>query len=207
MGLRDRLNELFGRNKKAKETQQPPIVNNRRNNAMNFRTLQRRDGTSIDIMPVLDTLGGQECKPVYNNRTHQGQHIAKFIICSPEVERLGKGNFTTILIDINKELLDSPEGADWIANGLLSSQRIEKVINEYNGYAGGLVRNENGQITGKYVDQGIIEWLGMDAQEKSKKYQKEQTLRDEQYKAKIKADAAKRGVNIKTSHAEDLSLL
>ena len=202
MGLMDRL---FG--KREKETEQPPIVNNRRNNVMNFRTLQRRDGTSIDIMPVVDSMGNQTYDQVFNSRTNKMQLLPKFVINSSEVARLGKGNFTTILMDINKDLLDTPEGANWIANGLLSGQRIEKIINDYNGYAGGLAINENGQITGKYKDEGIINGLKMTAQEKNAVYQKEQALRDEQATAQAIAKAEKYGVNIKTSHAEDLSSL
>lgn len=202
MGLMDRL---FG--KKEKETEQPPIVNDRRNNVMNFRTLQRRDGTSIDIMPVVDSMGNQTYDQVFNSRTNKMQLLPKFVINSSEVARLGKGNFTTILIDINKDLLDTPEGANWIANGLLSGQRIEKIIKDYNGYAGGLAINENGQITGKYRDEGIINGLKMTAQEKNAVYQKEQALRDEQATAQAIAKAKKYGVNIKTSHAEDLSSL
>lgn len=201
MGLIDRL---FG--KKTKENEQPLMANNRRNNEMNFKKLQRRDGTSIDIMPVLDETGYQKYESVYNNRTHEGQYIAKFIISSQEVERLGKGNFITILMDVDENTLNTLEGVDWIANGLLSGQRIEKIINTYNGYAGGLTKNQNGQITGKYIDQGIVEWLKMDAQEKNEVRKKEQAIIDEKLKAEAIAKAEKQGINIKTSHAENLSL-
>ena len=201
MGLMDRL---FG--KKVKETEEPQALNNRKNNPMNFRTLQRRDGTSIDIMPVVDSMGNQTYDQVFNSRTNQMQLLPKFVINSPEIEKMGKGSFTTILMDINKDLLDSPEGAEWISNGLLSSQRIEKVINTYGGYAGGLAINENGQITGKYIDEGVVNGLKISKQQQWEVYQANQVHRDEQAKAQAIANAEKYGVNIKTSHAEDLSL-
>lgn len=201
MGLMDRL---FG--KKVKETEEPQALNNRKNNTMNFRTLQRRDGTSIDIMPVVDSMGNQTYDQVFNSRTNQMQLLPKFVINSPEIEKMGKGSFTTILMDINKDLLDSPEGAEWISNGLLSSQRIEKVINTYGGYAGGLAINENGQITGKYIDEGVVNGLKISKQQQWEVYQANQVHRDEQAKAQAIANAEKYGVNIKTSHAEDLSL-
>ena len=201
MGLMDRL---FG--KKAKETEQPPIVNNRRVEGRSFTTLVRKDGTSIDIMPVVDSMGNQTYDQVFNDRTNQMQLMPKFVINSPEVARFGKGNFTTVLIDINKDLLDTPQGADWIANKLLSGQRIQKVLQEYNGYAGGLSINQNGQITGKYIDEGIVNGLKLSKQQQWEAYQANQILRDEQAKAQAISNAEKYGVNIKTSHAEDLSL-
>ena len=53
MGLMDRL---LGR--KENEVKQAPASTNKSAN-MNFQTLQRRDGSKIDIMPVVDKMGNQ----------------------------------------------------------------------------------------------------------------------------------------------------
>ena len=201
MGLMDRL---FGK-KDNQQEQQAPIENKRSNN-INFQTLQRRDGTSINIMPVVDSMGNQTYEQVFNNATKQMQLMPKFIINSPELANIAKGDFTTVLMDINKDILNTPQGADWVANGLLSGQRLQKVFNEYGGYAGGLAMDQFGQITGKYIDPGIVNGLKMSKQQQWQEYQVEQTNRDKQATEQAIVTSQKYGVNIKTSHAEDLSI-
>ena len=201
MGLMDRL---FGKRDNQQE-QQAPVVRNKNNN-MTFQTLQRRDGTSINIMPVVDSMGNQTYEQVFNDTTKQMQLMPKFIINSPELANISKGDFTTVLMDINKDILNTPEGADWVANGLLSGQRLQKVFNEYGGYAGGLSTNQFGQITGKYIDPGIVNGLKISKQQQWQEYQAGQADRDKQAKEQAIIDSQKYGVNIKTSHAEDLSI-
>ena len=200
MGLMDRL---LGR--KENEVKQAPVEKSENNN-MKFQTLQRRDGTSINIMPVVDKMGNQTYEQVFNERTKQMQLMPKFVVSSPEIARVKGADFTTILMDINKDALYTLQGADWVANGLLSGERISKVLNEYGGYAGGLSIDQNGQVTGKYIDPGIVNGLKVSKQQQWEEYQANQAVREAEYKNKIVADSEKQGVNIKTSHAEDLSL-
>ena len=197
------LDKLFG--KKEKQQEQLPIENNQSNIAK-FQTLQRRDGTSIDIMPIVDRMGNQTYQQVFNSRTNQMQLMPRFTISSPELKEIVNGTFAPVLIDIDKEILNTPEGIDWVANSLLSSERIEKVFNGYSGYVGGLSIDQTGQITGKYIDQGIINGLKISKQQQWEEYQAKQAVLDEQDKNQKIADAKNHGVNIKTSHAEYLSL-
>ena len=200
MGL---IDKLLGRNEK--QTEESKVANNQ-GNSINFQTLQRRNGTSINIMPVLDKMGNQIYQQVFNNRTNELQLIPRFTISSPELRNFVNGDFAPVLIDIDKEILNTLEGAEWVANGLLSSERLEKVFNQYRGYAGGLTVDQNGQITGKYVDQGIIDGIKISKEQEWKEYQARQAVLDEKLKNQRIDEAKKYGVNIKTSHAEPLSL-
>ena len=199
MGLMDRL---LGR--KENKVEQAPVEKSENNN-MKFQTLQRRDGSKIDIMPVVDKMGNQTYEQVFNERTKQMQLMPKFVVSSPEIAKLKGADFTTILMDINKDALYTLQGADWVANALLSGERMSKVINEYGGYAGGLSIDQTGQITGKYIDPGIVNGLNISNKQRWEEYQANQAVRDKEDEAKIKANAEQKGVNIKTSHAEDLS--
>jgi len=203
MKLLDRIKQFFNRKNRIEALPEPQsnyIVENK-------MILNREDGTSIEISPVLDRTGNQQYEQVFNNRTQQMQYIPKYKIYSEELKELINPNILqhTILMDINPEMLKNEYYADYIANQMLSQERMSKVIKQYQSYAGGISLDENGQVRGRYVDDGIIQTLNATREENSRRVEEARINREEADRKEILEKAQNLSVNIKNSHAEDLS--
>lgn len=191
--------KIFNREEQPKALPEAVSMNN------NLKTFYREDGTTINISPILDKLGNQVYEQVLNHRTGQIQYMPKYNICSEEIRNLTGSDMTNILMDVDIKLLQDPTYSSYIANTLLGTNRISKIMNEYERYAGGIEINDVGEVRGKYIDNGIIAGLKANRQENFARYQEEQARREAEREAEIKEYAESQGVNIKTSHAEDLS--
>ena len=174
-------------------------------NIQNTHNFYREDGSNITISPVLDRTGNQLYEQVLNHRTGELQNIAKYSVYSPEMQQLTGSDIETILIDLDSKLLQDSNYSNYVVNTLLSPERISKIVNQYENYAGGISVNESGEITGKFVDNGIIKGLTASRQENFQRYQQEQAARDAAYRNEIRSNAANHSVEYKTNHAEDLS--
>ena len=203
MKIIDKLKEMFS--KIFNKEEQPKALPEANLTQNNIQTFYRDDGTTINISPILDKLGNQVYEQVLNHRTGQIQYMPKYNISSNELEGMIGCSMTSILMDVDSKLLQNPTYSHYISNVLLGTNRISKIINEYERYAGGIEMNESGDITGKYIDKGIIKGLTANRQENFAKYQEEQARRDAERQAEIIQQAQAHDVNIKTSHAEELS--
>ena len=196
--VKDIWNKIF--NKKDEIKALPESTN-----IQTTHSFYREDGSNIMISPVLDRTGNQVYEQVLNHRTGELQNIAKYSVCSPEMQELTGSDIKTILIDLDSKLLQDSNYSNYVVNTLLSPDRLSKIVNQYENYAGGISVDESGEITGKFVDKGIIKGLTASRQENFQKYQQEQAARDAAYKDEIRANAANHSVEYKTNHAEDLS--
>ena len=196
--IKELWNKFFHKNPEIKalpETTSPQPIN----------SFYRNDGSSISITPVLDRVGNQVFEQVLNHRTGELQNIAKYCVCSPEIEQITGSDMKTILIDLDSSFLGNPNYQDYILNTLLSPDRIPKIIGQYENYAGGINLDESGNISGRFIDKGIINGLTASRQENFARYQQEQANRDAAYRQSIEENAKNTPINYKTSHAEDLS--
>ena len=203
MKIIDKFKEMFS--KIFNKEEQPKALPEANLTQNNIPTFYRDDGTTINISPILDKLGNQVYEQVLNHRTGEMQYMPKYSISSNELEGIIGCSMTNILMDVDSKLLQDPTYSHYISNVLLGSNRISKIINEYERYAGGLEMNDSGDIKGEYIDKGIIAGLSASRQENFARYQQEQARRDAEREAEIRQQAQAHGVNIKTSHAEELS--
>lgn len=152
MNILDRIKNFLFRNKvKAL----PSPSDEKDHSASNSFVLNRNDGTTVTIRPILDRVGNQAYEQVFNEASHQFQNIPRYMVsCNELSEICGEGTLAKqILMDINADTLKDPYYADYIANNILNGNRMEKVINEYHGYAGTILTDKNGAIINKAVDQ------------------------------------------------------
>lgn len=165
MGLFDKL--FKGDSKKLSSTELPQ--NNTTLPQTNYYHLQRADGSTISIAPETDPMGYQLYSQIYNSRTNQLQNIPRFWVISDELKALSIHQnlvHESLLIDIDPNILQNPYYANEVANQLLSADRMKKIMGAYHKYVGGLQYDQQGYVTGKYVDQGIITSLSMDAKQR-----------------------------------------
>lgn len=211
MSILERLKNFFKGNKqKALPEGQfdQPVYNNANYNSFNSnrKVLTRQDGSKLEIEPILDSTGNQTYESVFNEKTHQFQAIPKYKIMSEELKQIVNPDLLnhTVLIDIDPSLLQNPNVCDFIANSLLSAKRMEKVVNEYGNYAGTFELNSQGKFE-KKIDLGIINTLNDTKANNARKVEEDRMRREQQQKEDILRNAQNKKVNIKTSHAEDLS--
>lgn len=135
----------------------------------NYYNIPREDGSILSIAPETDKMGNQLYSQIYNTNTNQLQLIPRFWVISDELRAASIHSnliHESILIDIDPNILQNPYYASQVANVLLSADRMSKVMKQYHQYAGGLEYDQNGYVVGKYVDNGIISSLQIDATER-----------------------------------------
>lgn len=196
--IKEIWNNIFHKNPETKAL--PEATSNQ-----SINSFYRDDGSSISITPVLDRTGNQVFEQVLNHRTGELQNIAKYCVCSPELRQLTGSDMKTILMDFDSCFLQNPDYQNYIVNTLLAPERMQKIIGQYENYAGGITLDESGNIEGKYIDKGIINGLTASRQENFARYQQEQAAREESDRESMRQQAANLSVNYKNSHAEDLS--
>ena len=208
MGLLDRFKNLFRRNKAENINALPeytgsyPQYENPSVVSSNAYKLTREDGTTIEIEPVLDDLGYQSYSQVYNQRTHQMQNIPKFKVMHDWSH--GRIRQDEILMDIDPNILNNPEYSQFIANTMLSEDRIFKIINEYGNYAGMIAQDQNGRL-GKTIDAGIIKTLNSERAVTANKIEEDRINAENLRNREILERAKQRGVHIETNPEIDLS--
>lgn len=202
MKIIDKFKDIFGKifNKKEEIKALPEA----RYEQKNYYTFHREDGTSFDIIPIVDKVGNQVYEQVLNHASNQIQYLPKYCISSNEVQEINGCNMTSILMDIDRDVLENPQYSNYIANVFLGAKKIPKIMEEYEKYAGGLEIRDTGEITEK-LDQGIISGLKANRQQNFERYKQEQAKREAQLQMEMKDKAKTINVNIKTSHAEELS--
>ena len=208
MGLRDRLKSIFNRGSEqsGSKTDMPPKANLQNKSNDSFKYFTRKDGTQIGIGPVLDSMGNQTYMQVLNARTGQMKCIPKFSIITPELRGIVNSDFCQVYMDIDPKMLEDPYYSKYIANEMLGAQRMSKVIKQYKGYVGGMSLDQNGNITQRYIEQGIVEGLDLSQKEQWEQYRQRIAQADEERNAEALKRASEHGVHYKTSYAEDLSI-
>ena len=202
MKIIDKFKEMFS--KIFNRDEQPKALPEAISTRYEMTTYYRDDGTSIGISPMLDKLGNQAYETVLNYRTGQLQYLPKYNICSEEINNIRGCNLTSIVMDVDSRLLQDPTYSNYIVNSFLGTDRIYKIFNEYEGYAGGISINERGEI-GRYIDQGIVQSLNAVRLQKNEIYEKEQEKRNEEWRLAVEEKAKNIPLHIKDSHAEELS--
>lgn len=197
MNILDRIKNFL--KKTEGEVEQSQAVNTNIN-LPNSHILPRADGSTLEIAPELDKMGNPTYEQVYNRRTKAIQAIPKFRVSSSN-ELMMQGVLSkVILMDIDPQLLNNPQYADFIANEMLSAKRMEKVIEEYGNYAGTIRTDSNGRLM-KMKDEGIISSLKATNLENAKRIEE-----DRKVAHKLEADAIRaNSANTRTSRAENLS--
>lgn len=168
--------------------------------------ITRADGTELEIWPQLDRLGNQIYEQVYNSRTNQMQCIPKFTIYADELKDLLHSQILScpVLIDMDPNLLKNQECLQYIANNMLNKERMQKVINQYKGYAGILEVDSNFRYD-KKIDMGIIETKTKTKEEYDRMLMKAWEKRDMEEEKRIREESKNLTTHYKTSHAEDLT--
>lgn len=179
---------LFNRTKKNEPSRETRASTD---SLSGFMQIPRADGSVIGIRQQTDKMG----YPLYEQIA--GKIIPKFSVIAPELQHVSTGNdltkVQTILIDfpdINDVLkLNDPYYMSQVVNTLLNANRMQKIMQEYHGYAGGLNLDINGQVIGKFVDANVINQLKMDKSTRDAIYAKTQA----EAQAARTAAAAKQG--------------
>lgn len=179
---------LFNRNKKNEPSRETRSTTDP---LSGFIQIPRADGSVIGIRQQTDKMG----YPLYEQIA--GKVIPKFSIIAPELQQYSaRGALTkvqTILIDFpdinDVQKLNDPYYMSQVANILLNANRMQKIMKEYHGYAGGLNLDSNGNVVGKFVDANVINQLKMDKSSRDALYAKTQA----EAQAARTAAAAKQG--------------
>ena len=181
------FDKIFGRNKEEK------IVSN------DYISLQRNDGTVLHIKPNLDIEGNHTAKSIQDEYGKNIADIPEYLVY--EQQENGEFVIHRILMELQKEVFAVPYYADYIANALLSEERLHgKILNDYHGYAGFFNLDDNGQITGRSIRAEIIEALNVEKINEHNKKIREKETREEALRQEIRSK-----VHVKEDHAERLS--
>lgn len=146
MKITDKIKEIWNKIfHKNPETKALPEARN----TQHMNSFYREDGSSISITPVLDRAGNQVFEQILNHRTGELQNIAKYCVCSPELRQLTGSDMKTVLMDFDSSFLQNPDYQNYIVNTLLAPERMQKIIGQYENYAGGITLDESGNIEGE----------------------------------------------------------
>lgn len=118
------------------------------NLSLNF---QRDDGSTLSIIPVMQLNGEQKYKTIRNELTGNMTQIPVYTVVNENYKDGAQMLAHCILLDITVEQLQNfrQDEIHFFSNDLLSKERIEKVIKQYEGYAGGMYRDQNTRNTYK----------------------------------------------------------
>jgi len=204
MGFWDKIKSWLGINK-VKAI--PEGQTNQRDSKNEDIIIQRRDGSSITLRPRFDKVGEQALKPVFNAKTGEMQYTYEYTIedkALANAKTIHGASFATILMDIDANLLKDPTYNYYIADILLEPERITEIIDSNEHYAGGLNIGDKGQILGYHCDDGVIQGLNASRNELfNANHERSEAAIAEMNKQQQEYQDRK-GVNIKTSHAEQL---
>lgn len=178
MGLFDR----FRRNKRLEtyfNNMDNSLVNANINQSVfeNGIYIERQDQTHLDIAPKLDTVGNQMYKQVFNPQTRKMQNLGIWLVdyktqgyleacdTSPEIREIYldeyiKPNWFTDRSnrDSNGDTLE-----EFLANVILRRDMLKQIVEQREGYVGGIRRDTNGQFI-QYINSGIVNELKVERQ-------------------------------------------
>ena len=115
-------------------------------------SFQRDDGSILTLTPRMQLNGEQECEVIRNEKTGNLVRIPIYEVPNEEYKPGEVQLFSRkILLDMTVEQIRNMELDEIIffSNDLLSQKRLNKVLNEYGGYAGGIGRKPNTRRTYK----------------------------------------------------------
>ena len=191
--LTNRIKGIFNKNKALPETtEKTNVLSNKaydKWNSNNKYSFTRDDGSILEIEPILNDIGHQRLEQVYNRTTKQFQAIPIFTIRSEELKRIFGPQILghEILIDIDPNLLADPKYSHFIVNVLLNANRMEKIFNDYCGFAGSIIDDQSGNLK-KCIDPGIVSTLNSTREENAKELAKQAAIRNAEENARIKAN-------------------
>lgn len=168
--------------------------------ANNYINIPRNNGSMLHIKPNLDQEGNHVSRAIQDELGKNIANIPEYSV----YEQRENGEFVIhkILIEMQKEFLDVPYYAEYIANALLSEERLHgKVLGDYNGYAGFFNLDENGQITGRSIRAEVVKALNV---EKINEHD-DKIRADEALEQALRDEIRGKTVHVKGDHAERLS--
>ena len=118
------------------------VKNSQINQPLNF---QRDDESTLSLIPRMLQNGEQEYETIRNELTGNITHIPVYTVLNENNQEGVQILAHRILLDIPVEQLKKfqQDEIHFFANDLLSKERIEKVVNQYEGYAGGMYREQH----------------------------------------------------------------
>lgn len=131
-----------GQTTSEKNWREELVKNSQINQPLNF---ERDDGSTLSLIPRMLQNGKQECETIINEKTGNMVKIPVYTVINENHQQGAQILAHRILLDINIEQLKSfqQDEIQFFANDLLSKERIERVVNQYEKYAGGMYRNQN----------------------------------------------------------------
>ena len=122
------------------------VKNSQINQPLNF---QRDDGSTLSLIPRMLQNGEQEYETIRNELTGNMAQIPVYTVVNENSQQGAQILAHKILLDITVEQLQNfqQDEIHFFANDLLSKERIEKVVNQYEGYAGGMYREQHTRNT------------------------------------------------------------
>ena len=106
---------------------------------------QRDDGSTLSIIPRMQLNGEQEYETIKNELTGNITQIPVYTVVNENSQEGAQILAHKILLDITVEQLQNfqQDEIHFFSNDLLSKERIERVVNQLEGYAGGIYRNQS----------------------------------------------------------------
>lgn len=116
------------------------------NEPLNF---QRDDGSTLSLIPRMQLNGEQEYEVIRNEMSGNIMQIPVYMVVNENYEEGAQVLSYKILLDMNVEQLRNlqPDECRFFSNELLDKERMKKIVTEYEGYAGGMYREQNTRNT------------------------------------------------------------
>ena len=157
----------------------------------------QKDNKKISIFPLVDDNNVISQEPIYDRNGNFIRYLSKFRYIQTDNLNNQCMSFN-ILIDLDINLYNHDINyRNAIYSKLLSPNRISKIHNEYNKYAGGLYFDPKTHKYSKYIDPQILD--GLDYKRKLEEQKSSSSFQ------KRRQDFLKRTSSIKPDHAEILS--
>lgn len=153
----DMVKDFFRRFKKKENEQQKLLISGKNSNGRTWREelveksksienlrFQRNDGSILTLIPRIQENGEQACDVIKNEFSGVINSIPVYTIMCEQNGQGAQILGNKILLDMNLERIKSlnPDELDFFSNVLLSKSRVDKIINQYEGYAGGMYREQ-----------------------------------------------------------------
>ncbi len=160
----DMVKDFFRRFKKKENGQQKLLTSGKNPSGRAWREelvekskgienlkFQRNDGSILTLIPIIQENGKQACDVIKNEFSGVINSIPVYTIMCEENGQGAQILGNKILLDMNLDRIRSlnPDELDFFSNVLLGKGRVEKIINQYEGYAGGMYRDQETRKTKK----------------------------------------------------------
>lgn len=160
-----------------------------------------KNNKQLSIFPLVDNNNVLSQEPIYDKYGNYIKNLTNFRYVEIDNNTQEFKQFN-ILVDLDLNLYNNDINyRNAIYSKLLSFNRIPKICNEYNRYAGGLYFNRKTNQYEKYVEKTILDSLEYKQQ---LRYQKNSTVAKTKRQAFLREISA-RSVHYKDSHAEVLT--